>query len=85
MHAQFAKAVAKCDLMLGIDLLVVENDHLIFHKGIMDGIKFVLAKLLAQIDAPDFGAQMRCNLNDFDVMTHGGVSEFFRSLHCSRR
>src|SRR5215831_11069883 len=58
MNRQFTEAPAKIHQIFGRDLLVAENDQLIFDESLIDGSKCYVRKLMTKVDATDLGTQI---------------------------
>src|SRR5262245_52959839 len=58
MNRQFTEAPAKIHQIFGRDLLVAENDQLIFDECLIDGSKHYFRKLMTKVDATDLGTQI---------------------------
>ena len=62
MDVQLAEAATKVLVLVYRDVLVAEEDHLVFQQCVPDLAKGLVVERLGQVDAEDFGADARRQL-----------------------
>src|SRR3954466_4439547 len=67
MDSEFAESAAEVDQVLRVDVLIAEDQQLVFGERILDGVALFVRHRPAQVDARDFGAQVGTNPRDRDA------------------
>ena len=57
MHMQCSEAPPEILVLIGRQMLIAEEDHLIFNQRVMDLLKCLIADILGQVDAADHRAK----------------------------
>ena len=64
MDVQLTEAAPECDVLIGRDVLVVEEQHQVIEQRLVNGLEAIVVERFPKVDAPDLGADSESLLRE---------------------